>query len=45
MKGIIYFFAVILLWVIIQVKVDSLNKCSNFAPSNIAGNCSQEIEQ
>jgi hypothetical protein len=45
MKGIIYFFAVILLWIMIQIKVDSFNPCSNFAPSNIGGGCGQEIEQ
>lgn len=44
MKGIIYFFAVILLWIIIQIKVDSLNPCSNFASNNIAGGCQQGFE-
>ena len=44
MKGIIYFFIVIALWVIIQIKVDSLNPCSNFAPNNVAGNCMEGIE-
>lgn len=44
MKGIIYFFIVIALWVIIQIKVDSLNPCSNFSANNIAGNCQQDIE-
>jgi hypothetical protein len=44
MKGIIYFFVVVLLWIITQIKVDSMNPCSNFALNNIAGNCTHGIE-
>jgi hypothetical protein len=44
MRGALYFFLVVALWVLVQMSIDSKNPCSNFAPSEIAGNCYQDIE-
>ena len=45
MKGILYFFTVIALWIIVQILIDARNPCSNFAPGNRQGNCQQDIER
>lgn len=43
-KEILVALIIFAIWIAFQVKVDSLNPCSNFAPSNIAGGCQQDIE-
>lgn len=45
MKETIVFILAILLWIAVQIWIDERNSCSNFAPNNIAGNCTQEIEE
>lgn len=43
-KEIIGALIIIAMWIAFQVSIDSLNPCSNFALSNMAGNCQQDIE-
>lgn len=43
-KETLIFILAILLWLIIQISIDSKNPCSNFSTNNIQGNCMQDIE-
>lgn len=44
-KEILVALIIIVIWVTVQVVVDMQSPCSNFAPNDIAGNCTQEIEE